>query len=54
VLALRPLTELADNAAPGRLGAVVQEYDGRQGRELRAEAEQVLASITGWGLTSSG
>ena len=54
VLAWGPLTELAENAAPGRLGAVVQEYDGRQGRELRAEAEQVLASITGWGLTSSG
>jgi hypothetical protein len=50
-----PLVEMSDTAAPGRLAAVLEEYDGRQGRELRAEAERVLASVVGEGdVTSSG
>jgi predicted ATPase/DNA-binding SARP family transcriptional activator len=48
------LVELAETAAPGRLAAVLEEYDGRQGRELRPEAERVLAEVLGSGLTSSG
>ncbi len=52
------LSGLADAAAPGRLTAVLEEYDGRQGRELRLEAEEVLASVSGGtpgtDLTSSG
>jgi hypothetical protein len=47
-----PLVEMSDDAAPGRLAAVLDEYDGRQGRELRAEAERVLAVVLG--PTSSG
>jgi len=39
---------LADAAAPGRLDVVLDEYDGRRGRELRDEVQRVLA------LTSSG
>jgi predicted ATPase/DNA-binding SARP family transcriptional activator len=49
------LVKIADAAAPGRLAAVLEEYDGRQGRELRAEAELVLATVLGsTGVTSSG
>jgi len=45
------LVTLADDAAPGRLAAVLEEYDGRQGRGLRPEAERVLGSLR---VTSSG
>jgi predicted ATPase/tetratricopeptide (TPR) repeat protein len=48
------LASLADAAAPGRLAVVLEEYDGRQGRELRPEAEQVVASVLRPGFTSSG
>ena len=44
------LERLAEGAAPGRLVAVLEEYDGRQGRELRPEVERVLDSVR---LTSS-
>ena len=54
VMAWEPLVSLAEAAAPGRLAAVLDEYDGRQGRELRPEAERVLASVLRSGLTSSG
>jgi predicted ATPase len=62
VMAWEPLVGLADAAAPGRLTAVLEEYDGRHGRELRPEAERVLAPVLaamlagvlpGTGLTSS-
>jgi predicted ATPase len=54
VIAWEPLSDLAETAAPGRLAAVLEEYDGRLGRELRPEAERVLATVVGSGLTSSG
>jgi hypothetical protein len=47
------LVGLAETAAPGRLTVVLEEYAGRQGRELRPEAERVLAEVLGSGLTSS-
>ena len=46
-----PIEALAEGAAPGRLAAVLEEYDGRRGQELRAEAERVLGSLR---VTSSG
>jgi hypothetical protein len=58
VIAWEPLVALAETAAPGRLTAVLEEYDGRQARELRPEAERVLGLVVsgslGPGLTSSG
>jgi tetratricopeptide (TPR) repeat protein len=48
-----PLVAMCEDAAPGRLAAVLEEYDGRQGRELRPEAERVLAALLGPSLTSS-
>ncbi len=48
VMAWDALRAVADAAAPGRLDAVLEEYDGRRGRELREEGQRVLA------LTSSG
>ena len=48
VMAWDGLRALADAAAPGRLDAVLEEYGDRRGRELRAEAQRVVA------LTSSG
>ena len=54
VMDWEPMAALADDAAPGLLAAVLEEYDGRQGRELRPEAERVLASVLGRALTSSG
>jgi predicted ATPase/tetratricopeptide (TPR) repeat protein len=50
VLAWEPMAAAADTVAPGRLAAVLEEYEGRRGRELRPEAERVLASV----VTSSG
>jgi predicted ATPase len=49
-MAWEPLAQLADATAPGVLAAVLEEYGGRKGRELRPEAERVLASVV---LTSS-
>jgi predicted ATPase len=54
VMGWEPLRDLADTAAPGRLAVALEEYDGRQARELRPEAERVLASLMGSELTSSG
>jgi tetratricopeptide (TPR) repeat protein len=45
-----PVVEMANAAAPGLLDAVLAEYGDRLGRELRAEAERVLAGP----VTSSG
>jgi predicted ATPase len=57
VMAWEPLVDLADAAAPGRLTAVLEEYGDRRGRELRPEAERVLAAVLGRlpaeGVTSS-
>lgn len=58
VMAWEPLVALADAAAPGRLAAVLEEYDDRHGRQLRPEAERVLARLLDGrptpDLTSSG
>ncbi len=48
-----PMAERANAAAPGLLAAVLEEYGDRQGRELRAETERVLAAVIGIGATSS-
>jgi hypothetical protein len=52
------LAGLADAAAPRRLAAVLEEYGDRRGRELRPEAERVLATVLagepGEAVTSSG
>jgi hypothetical protein len=45
------LTSVADTRAPGRLAAVLEEYGDSTGRELRPEAERVLARSA---FTSSG
>jgi predicted ATPase len=45
VMGWERLQALADDAAPGRLAVVLEEYDGRLGRELRPEAEGVLDSL---------
>ena len=49
-----PMASIADAAAPGLLDAALREYDGRRGRELRPEAERVLAALGTGDLTSSG
>ncbi len=54
VMAWDSLVTAADAAAPGLLTAVLAEYGDRRGRELRPEAERVLAAVLGPGLTSSG
>ena len=58
VMDWEPMVALADAAAPGRLAVVLEEYSGRTGRELRPEAERVLATVSSRGLdsdvTSSG
>jgi hypothetical protein len=51
VMAWEPMAALADDVAPGRLAAVLEEYDDHRGRGLRSEAERVLGSLR---LTSSG
>jgi tetratricopeptide (TPR) repeat protein len=51
VMGWEPLAQRADATAPGLLDAVLVEYGDRLGRELRSEAERVLASVV---LTSSG
>ena len=48
VMAWQALRGLADVEAPGRLDVVLEEYGERRGRDLRDEAQRVLA------LTSSG
>jgi hypothetical protein len=45
------LRQLAEDAAPGRLEAVLEEYGDRLGRELRAETAQVVSRVS---VTSSG
>jgi len=46
-----PVVEMANAAAPGLLDTILAEYGDRLGRELRAEAERVLAGPV---ITSSG
>lgn len=46
-MAWEPVAALADEAAPGLLQAVLEEYGERKGRELRPEAEGVLGAVTG-------
>ena len=50
-MAWEPVATMAEGAAPGLLDAVLEEYGDRKGRELRPEAERVLALL---GVTSSG
>jgi predicted ATPase len=49
-MAWEPVATMADEAAPGLLAVVLEEYGDRKGRELRPEAERVLALL---GVTSS-
>jgi hypothetical protein len=44
VMAWEPLAEASERVDPGRLDALLREYDGRPGRELLAEA---LAALEG-------
>ncbi|HEX4473011.1 MAG TPA: hypothetical protein VH085_13655, partial [Nocardioides sp.] len=53
-MAWEPVAALADEAAPGLLAAVLEEYGERKGRELRPEVERVLAALDAEDLTSSG
>jgi predicted ATPase len=53
VMAWEPLAAAADDAAPGLLDGVLREYGERKGRELRPEAERLLAAVTLSSLTSS-
>jgi predicted ATPase/tetratricopeptide (TPR) repeat protein len=46
-----PMVAMADDAAPGLLDAVLKDYGDRRGRDLRPEAERLLASVA---VTSSG
>ena len=45
VMAWEPLAELAERARPGRLAALLEEYDGRPGRELTGEVADLLAEV---------
>jgi hypothetical protein len=45
VMAWEPLAELAERARPGRLAALLEEYDGRPGRELTGEVADLLAQV---------
>ncbi len=51
VMAWEPLVQLAEDAAPGRLTAVLEQYGDRLGRELREETVEVASRL---GVTSSG
>jgi hypothetical protein len=44
-MAWDPMVAMAEGAAPGLLDAVLEEYGDRKGRELRPEAERVLALL---------
>jgi hypothetical protein len=39
------LSAAAEDAVPGRLAAVLEEYGGRPGRELLPETQRVLATV---------
>ena len=45
VMAWEPLAELAERARPGRLAALLEEYDGRPGRELTGEVADLLVEV---------
>jgi hypothetical protein len=45
VMAWEPLAELAERARPGRLAALLEEYDGRPGRALTGEVADLLAQV---------
>jgi predicted ATPase/DNA-binding SARP family transcriptional activator len=54
VMAWDELRASADDVAPGRLAAVLEEYGDRRGRELLPEAQRVLATVDAPDVTSSG
>jgi hypothetical protein len=45
VMAWSPLATAADTADPGRLTALLEEYDGRPGRELTGEVADLLGQV---------
>jgi hypothetical protein len=45
VMAWEPLADLAERARPGRLAALLEEYDGRPGRALTGEVADLLAQV---------
>ena len=45
VMAWEPLAEMAERARPGRLAALLEEYDGRPGRALTGEVADLLAQV---------
>ncbi len=45
VMAWNPLAEAADDQRPGLLAALLEEYDGRPGRELTGEAADLLGRV---------
>ena len=45
VMAWARLAEAADRALPGRLAALLEEYDGRPGRELTGEVADLLGQV---------
>ena len=53
VLSWDDLSTTAEAAAPGRLAAVLEEYDGRRGPELLPETMRVLDTLPAPTLTSS-
>jgi hypothetical protein len=45
VMAWAPLAQAADSVRPGLLAALLEEYDGRPGRELTGEVADLLVGI---------
>jgi predicted ATPase/DNA-binding SARP family transcriptional activator len=45
VMAWEPLAEQAERARPGRLAALLEEYDGRPGRSLTGEVADLLDQV---------
>ena len=45
VMSWAPVAEAADRALPGRLAALLEEYDDRPGRELTGEVADLLAQV---------
>jgi hypothetical protein len=45
VMAWEPLAEMAERARPGRLAALLEEYDGRPGRLLTGEVADLLGQV---------